>query len=215
LLIAKRIIVDDYVAKDMNQQVTQFSKIHIDGEFLQNNSPVYVMLNKPKGIVCATKDQRHTTVLDLIHDSLKSELHIVGRLDFNSTGLVLLTNDGNWSRRLSSPLHGVTKRYLGTLENPLTQENCEVFARGMYFSYEDITTRPCILRIISEFKAEIELAEGRYHQIKRMFGVFQNKVLDLHRYGVGNLTLDSALIEGESRRLSEQESIHIFDNTST
>jgi 16S rRNA pseudouridine516 synthase len=163
------------------------------------------MLNKPKGVVSATKDAKHTTVLDLIDHPQKDELHIAGRLDFNSTGLVLLTNDGAWSRQISLPETKLTKTYEVTLSKPMTEAYITTFQQGIYFAYEGITTQPAQLEILSAYKARLSLVEGKYHQVKRMFGYFQNEVLSLHRISVGSMTLNG-LKEGESRVLSEADS---------
>lgn len=211
LLSSGRIWVDGEPAHGMSQVITQFSLVSVDGLVIQDDSAVYVMANKPKGVVCATKDDHHTTIIDVLDEKRKSQLHIVGRLDFNTSGLVLLTNDGRWSRCLSSPEAGVEKWYAVTLEKPLTQAYVNAFERGMYFSYENITTRPAVLHITGDFTANLMLREGRYHQVKRMFGAFQNKVLELHRFAVGNLYLNESLRPGENRRLSETEASRIFD----
>ncbi len=213
ILAQKRVTVDATVATDIAQIVDQFSHIVMDNKVLQENQPHYIMLNKPVGVVCATKDEKHKTVIDLLTGQFDQEirecLHIVGRLDLNTSGLVLLTNDSRWSERLTSPEHKVDKCYQVTLENPLTTEYIKAFAQGMYFSYEEITTQPATLRIISSFQAEVILTEGRYHQIKRMFGRFRNPVIALHRQSIGNLSLDESLKGGESRALSLSEVISI------
>ena len=170
------------------------------------------MLHKPKGVVSATKDDKHTTVIDLIQHERKHELHISGRLDFNSSGLLLLTNDGNWSRRLSAPKNQIHKCYHVQLDKKITPEYVKKFKEGIYFSYEKITTRPAHLTISSDFTAQVSLTEGRYHQIKRMFGFFQNEVLELHRFSVGNLSLDKNLMPGDSRLLTLEEAHAIFDH---
>lgn len=205
LLAQQRILVDGQVATDIHQPVDEFSHIRFDGEVLQANTPSYIMLNKPIGVVSATKDAQHTTVIDLLHRPDSSHLHIAGRLDRFSSGLLLLTNDGRWSRRLSEPKFAVTKKYLVTVKNPITEDYIEAFAKGMFFAYENITTRPATLRIVNEHTAEICLTEGRYHQIKRMFGRFRNPVLTLHRTAIGLLTLDAALSSGEHRDLTPAE----------
>jgi len=215
LLLAKRIRIDGEIATTMNQQITQFSVVCVDQDMIQNNLPVYIMLHKPKGVVSATKDDKHTTVIDLIDHERKHELHIAGRLDFNSSGLLLLTNDGNWSRRLSTPKTQVHKRYHVQLAKHITPEYVTKFEEGIYFAYEDITTRPAHLIITSDFTAQISLTEGRYHQIKRMFGYFQNEVLALHRFAIGNLPLDNNLMPGESRVLTVEEAHAIFDNNTS
>ena len=205
LLIAqKRIIVDGQAAHSIQQQITQFTHVALDGQCLQENQPVYLLLNKPKGVVSATKDAKHTTLIDLIEHPQKSELHIAGRLDFNTTGVVLLTNDGAWSRKISLPETKLAKTYEVTLAKPLTAEYIHVFREGIYFAYEDITTQPADLEILTEITARLTLTEGKYHQVKRMFGYFQNEVLELHRAAVGPIRLDG-LVLGQSRLLTEKE----------
>jgi len=205
ILAQGRILVDGRVATDTQQLVDEFSHIIFDDQVLQANSPRYLMMNKPKGVVSATKDDKHKTVIDLLEQADRDSLHIVGRLDFNSTGLLLLTNDGRWSRQLTEPDRKITKLYRVKLANPITQATIDAFAQGMYFEYEDITTRPAQLDIISDYVAEVSLTEGKYHQIKRMFGRFQNEVLELHRIAIGNLKLDPSLAAGESRQLTAEE----------
>lgn len=215
LLAQGRVSVDYQRARDVQQFVDQFTHVAFDGRILQHNVASYVMLNKPRSVVSATKDKHHPTVIQLLPDGHADDLHIVGRLDFNSTGLLLLTNDGRWSRRLSCPESHVSKRYLVSLDKPITVEVVEAFEQGIYFAYEDLTTRPVRLRasqhITGAHCAEVLMEEGRYHQIKRMFGHFQIEVLTLHRYAVGNLMLDPLLSEGMSRPLSSQEVIDIFN----
>jgi len=206
-----RVSVDGKVAVDVHQFVDDFSHVVLDGKILQQNSACYVMMNKPIGVVSATKDEQHTTVIDLLEgagdeiSNVKGGLHIAGRLDLNSSGLLLLTNDGRWSKELSSPENNVEKIYHVTLENPLAEKYVSAFADGMYFSYEDITTKPAKLSIISEYVAEVRLLEGRYHQIKRMFGRFRNPVLALHRVAIGGLELDPVLAPGQCRMLTQRE----------
>ncbi|MGF1765348.1 16S rRNA pseudouridine(516) synthase [Aliivibrio kagoshimensis] len=205
LLAQNRIVVDGDVAKDTSLIIDKFSTITLDDKLLQSNKASYVMLHKPIGVVSATKDKQHKTVVDLLNQPEKDELHIVGRLDLNTSGLVLLTNDSRWSERLTQPESKVTKRYTVTLQNPLTEEYIDAFQKGMYFSYEDITTRPATLSILSSYVAQVDLVEGRYHQIKRMFGRFRNPVMALHRHSIGSLQLDETLLPGQSRYLTSEE----------
>ena len=205
LLIAQqRIFLDGCAARSIQQKVTQFTRVVLDGCFLQNNQPVYLMLHKPQGVVSATQDTKHKTLLDLIHHPQKHELHIVGRLDFNTTGVVLLTNDGAWSRKISLPETKLSKTYEVTLAQPLNDKYIAAFKDGIYFNYEKITTQPASLEILSEYTARLSLTEGKYHQVKRMFGFFQNEVVALHRTSVGNLALGD-LKPGGSRVLTEKE----------
>ena len=205
LLARGRIIVDGTVARDSQQVIHQFTHVVLDERVLQAHTPHYFMMNKPPGVVSATIDRQHPTVIDLMKNPDRNDLHIAGRLDFNSSGLLLLTNDGRWSRNLFTPKNKVPKKYRVTVEKPLTEDYIRAFAKGMYFNYEDITTRPAKLNIVSEFVAEVSLVEGRYHQIKRMFGRFRNPVLKLHRVSIGSLLLDPTLKPGYYRPLSELE----------
>ncbi|MDO3384484.1 pseudouridine synthase [Gilvimarinus sp. SDUM040013] len=205
LLVAqKRILVDGVAADSIRQRITKFTHVVLDEVCLNHNKPVYLMLNKPKGTVSATKDNKHTTVLDLIDHPQKAGLHIVGRLDFNTTGLVLLTNDGAWSRQVSLPATKLAKTYLVTLAQPLSDEYVSVFAQGIYFAYENITTQPAGLEILDTYTARLSLVEGKYHQVKRMFGFFDNEVLTLNRTHVGTIALGDLAL-GASRELTADE----------
>ena len=205
LLAAGRVQVDDLLARDGQQRIGPFSRVQLDNNLLQARQPRYLMLNKPAGVISATRDSKHRTAIDLLDERGGDDLHIAGRLDFNSTGLLLLTNDGDWSRRLSTPENRVSKRYRVTLEKPIDEEYVRVFAEGMWFEHERITTRPAQLHILGERVADVVLREGRYHQIKRMFGRFRNRVLTLHRSAVGELQLDPGLAPGASRALTALE----------
>lgn len=205
LLAQGRVDVDGKIATDIDQIINRFSVVRFDGKTTQFNIARYLMLNKPAGVVSATVDKKHPTVIDLLEQPWKDQLHIVGRLDFNSTGLVLLTNDGQWSRALSLPDSKRVKRYRVRVEQPLLQSQVTAFRQGLYFEYEGITTEPAELTLLGEFEADVALTQGRYHQIKRMFGQFDNKVLSIHRFAVGSLVLDSALAPGQSRELSVEE----------
>lgn len=205
MLAQGRVLVNGIVARDIDEIIDSFTDIVVDGKVIQANSAHYIMLHKPVGVVSATKDSQHKTVIDLLDYSFKEQLHIVGRLDLNTSGLVLLTNDSRWSEQLTQPERKVSKRYLVTLKNKLTHDYIAAFANGMYFEYEDITTKPAKLTILDCYKAEVELIEGRYHQIKRMFGRFRNPVVSLHRDKIGHLELDQQLAVGEYRKLTLNE----------
>lgn len=205
MLAQGRIYLDGKRAESISEQVGQFTHVTLDQRVLQCARARYVMLHKPPGVVSATRDEAHRTVLDFISAPFARELHIVGRLDLNSTGLMLLTNDGRWSRAISRPEENIIKTYRVRLAQSLTPDYVSAFEQGMYFAFEDKWTRPAQLRILSEFEAEIDLVEGRYHQIKRMFGRFDNPVLELHRISVGSLRLDPVLGQGQWRELYEEE----------
>ncbi|WP_441004321.1 pseudouridine synthase [Pseudocolwellia agarivorans] len=210
LLAQNKVMVDGIVITDAAFQTNKFSKICVNGKVLQSDKPIYMMLHKPVGVVSATKDEIHKTVIDLLDNPNKESLHIVGRLDLNTSGLMLLTNDSRWSERLTLPQSKVPKVYQVTLKEQLTQDYIAAFQQGMYFEYEDITTEPAILEIISDYVAQVILMEGKYHQIKRMFGRFRNQVMQLHRSKIGNLSLDANLKAGDSRELTAEEVENIF-----
>lgn len=211
MLARKRITVDGNIATEIDDIVDEFSVIEIDNTTIQDNKPYYIMLHKPVGVVSATKDEKHITVIDLLKSSgvfplkICENLHIVGRLDLNTSGLILLTNDSRWSSYLTSPENKVVKKYRVTLANKLSDDYIEAFAQGMYFSYENITTKPALLEIFSDKVADVALTEGRYHQIKRMFGRFRNPVVKLHRFAIGHLSLCDDLLAGNSRLLTDEE----------
>ena len=214
MLAQGRIVINGETIREVSTIVEEFDRVECDGEVLQNKKPLYIMLNKPTGVVSATKDDQHKTVISLLEgysDSELESLHIVGRLDLNTSGLLLLTNDSYWSRKLMAPEEKVSKVYEVELENYLTQDYVSGFAEGMYFSFENITTQPAELRILSDKIAEVVLTEGKYHQIKRMFGRFRNPVLALHRRSIGNLQLDKTLKQGQSRELTSEELSSIFN----
>lgn len=206
LLVQRRIRIDGQPVSDPKAEVREFSRVELDEEVLQIGKPArYFMLHKPMGCVSATRDPEHRTVLELIHEPDPQDLHIAGRLDYNTTGLMLITNDGSWSRRLTQPQTKLPKLYYVETEQEIGPEYIETFARGLYFAFEDLTTLPAQLHILGPHSARLSIVEGRYHQVKRMFGHFNNKVLRLHRERMGPLVLDECLAPGQYRPLSADE----------
>ena len=136
------ILVDGVPCKDVSRVVNMFSTIAVDGKCYQDIRPRYIMLNKPAGYVSATVDKKHKTVFDLVQIDNPQNLHIAGRLDLNSTGLLLLTNDSRWSEALTAPNKNVAKVYRVELEHPIGPDYQEAFRKGMFFPYEGITTQP-------------------------------------------------------------------------
>ncbi len=206
LLVERRVTVDGVAVSDPHHEVREFSRVCVDDEVLQVGKPArYFMLHKPQGCVSATTDPQHPTVLDLLDEPNKDELHIAGRLDFNTTGLMLITNDGQWSRRLTQPQTKLPKVYRVETEQAITPEYAVTFAAGVYFAFEDLTTQPAELELLGPKTARLSIVEGRYHQVKRMFGHFDNKVIGLHRERMGALVLDDLLAPGEYRALTDDE----------
>ena len=198
--------VNGVVVFDGRMNVGEFDRVVFDGEVLQSRRAIYLMLNKPAGYVSATVDDEHPTVMELIGDAFGEEvLHIAGRLDRFSTGLLLLTNDGAWSRELTLPDKKFGKVYLVETAELIAPETAEVFARGIYFGYEDVTTGPAELEVLGERRARLTIFEGKYHQVKRMFHAVGNRVVSLHREQVGMIALDPELEERAWRELRPVE----------
>ncbi len=208
LLADCRVRVDGKPETGGTRKIDRFSRVELDGEILQAHEAVYLMLHKPAGWLSATKDPQHPTVIELIDHPLRGELHLAGRLDRASTGLLLLTNDGRWSKRVTEPVEEISKIYRVTTRDEISPETAARFAAGIYFAYEDLTTRPAVLEIINAREALLTIHEGRYHQVKRMFHAVGNQVLSLHREKIGPLALDGLPV-GKSRHLTETE-VNLF-----
>ncbi len=205
LLADGRVTVDGAVESSGLRRICRFSRIELDGEILQAQAAVYLMLHKPAGYLSATTDPQHPTVMALMDHPLRDELHLAGRLDRASTGLLLLTNDGRWSKRVTEPLEEISKVYRVTTRDEIAPKTAATFAAGIYFAYEDLTTRPARLEIIAGREALLTIHEGRYHQVKRMFHAVGNQVLSLHRESIGPLVLDDSLPPGKFRSLTAAE----------
>lgn len=178
--------------------------IKISGVFLDVKRNIYLVLNKPKGYVSATKDNKDKTVLELVPENLfRKNLFPAGRLDKDTTGLMIITNDGEFAHNILSPKKHVKKTYEVTIDIPVTQKMISDFKNGIKLN--DGICKPSFLKIISEYTAIVTLTEGRYHQIKRMFGTFGAKVLNLNRICIGNLELPTNLKIGECRELTSEE----------
>lgn len=206
LIASGRVTVDGALVTNGHFPIDRFSRIDLDGEPLAApDRSLYLMIHKPVGILSATTDSQHRTVLDLIDHPRKDTLHIAGRLDRSSSGLVLLTNDGRWSKELTLAHCQVAKVYFVETREPIGDDAVEAFARGFYFHTEDITTLPAKLEILTERTARVTLHEGRYHQIKRMFHRVNNRVVSLHRERIGQIVLPDDLAPGAWRELTKEE----------
>ncbi|WP_421340489.1 16S rRNA pseudouridine(516) synthase RsuA [Aeromonas veronii] len=200
------VMVDGIVVKQPAFHINEQSQIEFDGVLLtleQRNR--YFMLHKPEGYVCSNEDPDHPTVFFLMDEPAMGKLHVVGRLDLDTTGLVLVTDDGQWSHRITSPRHECAKTYHVWLADPVNPDAIALFAEGVYLRNETDKTRPAQLEILGECEARLTIHEGKYHQVKRMFASIGNKVVGLHRERVGGLTLDEELAPGEYRELTAEE----------
>ncbi|HDZ8912066.1 TPA: 16S rRNA pseudouridine(516) synthase RsuA [Aeromonas hydrophila] len=200
------VMVDGIVVKQPAFHINEQSQVEFDGVTLtldQRNR--YFMLHKPEGYVCSNEDPDHPTVFFLMDEPAMGKLHVVGRLDLDTTGLVLVTDDGQWSHRITSPRHECAKTYHVWLADPVSPDAIALFAEGVQLRSETEKTRPAQLEILGECEARLTIHEGKYHQVKRMFAAIGNKVVGLHRERVGDLTLDDELAPGEYRELTADE----------
>ena len=192
--------------------------ITVDGEEVNLHKHIYLMMNKPQHSVCSTKEGDHETVFDLLDDSLRTpylqeKLHLVGRLDMDTEGLLLFTTDGELTHRLISPKSHINKTYLCGLEHPETSEHqaeiARQFAAGIDVGPEDneqgFTCQPAEIKWIDERTAHLTIYEGKYHQVKRMFVAVGNKIIYLKRISMGQLELDPDLKPGEYKELYDED----------
>lgn len=203
-LRAGNITVDDEMIKSGSYQlaVEQIVK-YLDEEITPVTEKRYFMLHKPQGYVCSTDDPDYPTILYFIDEPIAEKLHAAGRLDLDTTGLVLLTDDGQWSHRITAPKYQCEKTYFVTVEQPLTEDLIETFEKGIQLKSEKNLTKPAQLEIVDELHARLTISEGKYHQVKRMFAAVGNHVVELHRERIGAIVLD--VLEGEYRPLTESE----------
>ncbi|WP_091983728.1 pseudouridine synthase [Pseudoalteromonas denitrificans] len=165
----------------------------------------YFMVNKPEDYVCANSDEMHPTVLELLNEPKLSELHIAGRLDIDTTGLVLITNDGDWSHRATSPKHQKFKTYLIETDAEITEQAITELEEGVMLNGENAPTLPAKVEKLARFSLKLSIQEGKYHQVKRMLAAVGNHVAALHREQVSRILLDSSLEPGQYRALTQDE----------
>jgi len=197
--------INGELVKQAARQVSVTDQVELDGEPLQLIGTRYIMLHKPAGYVCANDDPEHPIVFTLLDEPLVERLHTVGRLDLDTTGLLLLTDDGQWSHRLTSPKHHVAKTYRVWTADPIPADAIAQFAAGVMLRGEKEPTKPAQLERVATHEALLTIHEGRYHQVKRMFAAIGNKVERLHRERIGALQLPADLAEGEYRALTAEE----------
>ncbi|MBQ1215170.1 MAG: pseudouridine synthase, partial [Firmicutes bacterium] len=179
-------------------------RISVDGQEISVQKFVYLMLNKPKGYISATEDRSQQTVLDLVPEEyLHRNLFPAGRLDKDTTGLMLITDDGDFAHNILAPKKHVSKTYNVTIDIPMTEEMVTGFRDGVKLN--DGECKAAGLTITGEHTGIVVLTEGRYHQIKRMFGCYGAKVTELERIAMGNLQLPADLEPGQTREFTEEE----------
>lgn len=200
------VTLNGVIEKNSAVKITAEDLICFEGERLNwLEEGQYFMLYKPQGYVCSHDDGDYPTVFQFFDYPLTTKLHCAGRLDVDTTGLVLLTDDGQWSHRITSPKHHCEKTYLVTLADPIEDFYATKLAEGILLRGEKAATLPAQMEIIDDYNLHLTISEGRYHQVKRMFAALGNKVVGLHRWRVGEIILDENLSEGEVRPLTATE----------
>ncbi|MBO4898285.1 MAG: rRNA pseudouridine synthase [Clostridia bacterium] len=208
------ISVNGKTVKNAGLAVTDNDIIEFRGERVIYREFIYIMMNKPAGVVSATFDPRQKTVIDLLPKEMKRfEPFPVGRLDIDTEGLLLLTNDGQAAHRLLSPKRKVPKKYIAHIDGVMTEEETERFESGVVLDdgYKTLPAKLCPVQTCEdEAIYEVTISEGKFHQIKRMFAEFGKKVLYLKRVEFASLSLDKSLKNGEFRELSSEETTKLF-----
>jgi 16S rRNA pseudouridine516 synthase len=205
LLRRDEITVDGIAIRDPAHQINPQQKVMLNGEPVHWPTHRYVMLNKPDGYVCSSDDGANPIVNGLIRQPWADLLHSAGRLDVDTTGLVLLTDDGDWSHAITSPKRQCLKTYRVGVRHSLDDTIAQRFVEGLLLNGETKPTLPAQLEILDDHTARVKICEGRYHQIKRMFAACSNRVETLHRESIGAISLDETLGTGEWRVLTDAE----------
>ncbi|MEF9866000.1 MAG: pseudouridine synthase [Oscillospiraceae bacterium] len=202
-----QVSVNGVICKKSDTQVDENDEIALLGNVLSHSEYVYIMVDKPIGVVSVSMDKRDKTVVDLVQsDYPRRKLFPAGRLDKSSTGFVLLTDDGNFAHDILSPRHHVSKTYEVLLDTPLTQSMIDGFANGVTLADGTKLGGATVEAIsIDSLLVRVVLAQGVYHQIKRMFGVYDAGVNELRRIAIGKLALDSTLGLGGYRAITKEE----------
>lgn len=205
LLKKGNVTVNDKKEKSPKTQINpDTDTVSVNETQIQYIDKIYLMLNKPKGYLSATEDNNQQTVIDLVEEFRYLELFPVGRLDKDTEGLLLITNDGQFNHQLMSPTKHVSKTYEVISEKTITKNDIESFKTGIELN-EGLAKPAQLVEGDEKNKSFVTIYEGRYHQVKRMFHAIDNEVLALKRISIGDLKLDSALAPGEFRHLTQQD----------
>lgn len=205
------LVINGEIVKDSSVKVDPLvDEVFYMGHFVEYIENLYLILNKPSGVLSATQDAEET-VIDLLDDFYKNyDLSIAGRLDKDTTGLIILSTDGKFIHKITSPNSHITKTYEVKTRDPIAENLKEEFKKGVYIKEDDYTARPAELTITGEKEAIVKVTEGKYHLVKRLFSNLGNEVVGLKRTAIGDLKLDPYLNEGDYRDLTEAE-LALFD----
>ena len=199
------ITVNGKVEKNSAFPVMDDAVVMSDGEVLSLIGSRYIMMNKPQDTICSNVDEVHPSLLHLVGVERAFELHIAGRLDADTTGLVLITDDGKWSHNIISPKKSCPKTYRVWLRDDITADAIKQLESGVQLHHENGLTLPASVEVVESDHVLLTIVEGKYHQVKRMFAAVGNYVEALHRESIGDITLDDDLMGGEWRYLTASE----------
>ena len=205
LIKAGQVSIDNEQAQSGSLKITDDQEIAIEGSIIQLMTTRYFMMNKPAGVVSATKDHNNPTALDLIYEHRNEQLQIAGRLDIDTTGLLLITDDGQWNHIVTSPRTDCKKIYLVELENPVGKDYQRKLEAGIALEGEKRRCLPATMEVIDDHHIRLCISEGKYHQVKRMMISLGNQVASLHRLQIGGIELDPDLEPGDYRPLTVDE----------
>ena len=197
--------IDEKIATSGSQKVASDHGVTINGSPITLLVDRYFMMNKPAGVVSATKDHTNPTAIDLIYEHRNQQLQIAGRLDIDTTGLLLITDDGQWNHIVTSPRTDCKKIYLVELENPVGEDYQRKLEAGIALEGEKRRCLPATMEIIDDHHIRLTISEGKYHQVKRMMTSLGNEVVNLHRLKIGGIELDPELEPGDYRPLTDEE----------
>lgn len=210
LILNSRVKVDDKVILDVGYKLNENNIIKVDDKVIENISNVVLILNKPTDYISSLIDERYPSVMNLIDEKYKRDLRLVGRLDYDTTGLLLLTDNGVLNARLTSPKYHIEKTYQVRVNHLLKEELIDKFNQSNDIGKGEITL-PAKLRIIDNYNAEITITEGKYHEIKRLFGKYNYDVINLNRISFGPIKLND-LQSGQYRKLNKEEYILLLES---
>lgn len=197
MIFKGQVAVDSVIVTIPDTKIEETAKVTLDGVPICYEKYVYVAMNKPKGVLSASEDKKCKTVIDLLDESLKKRnMFPAGRLDKDSTGLIILTDDGDFAHRITSPKKHIEKSYIVTLDREVTDEAIIGFEKGTVLA-DGYECKPAFCERLDSERVRVILKEGKYHQIKRMFGVYSLGVNELHRERIGKLILPKSLKQGE------------------
>lgn len=206
--------VDGEVITDPATKISIEADIVIDGNEVSASDGFkkrVFMLNKPNGYVCADRDNNNPIVINIFSDIPKfTQMHCVGRLDIDTTGLIIVTDDGDLNHKITTPKSGVTKTYRAVTREKISEHDVEKFAKGLKHPEENSRYKGAFLEILSDREALVTVTEGRFHEVKRLFECVGNEVVELERLFIGQLRLDVSLDEGEYREMSEEDIKLVF-----